>query len=111
MYVTVRRSKHFGGTDEIVRRAQEGLLPTLTALPGFVSYNIFSLEENVVVGITIFDTKAAAEEADKSFVVWAREQELRSLLTGPHEVLSGEVLIHVTEPGVPPPELGGGYGA
>jgi hypothetical protein len=111
MYVTVRRSKHFDGTDEIVRRAKEGLLPTLTAMPGFVSYDIFSLEENVVMGITIFGTQAEAEEANKSFVVWAREQELRSLLTGPHEVLSGEVLIHVTEPGTSFSDLSGGYGA
>ncbi len=109
MYVTVRRSTHVGGTDEIVRRAREGLLPTLTAQPGFVSYSIFSLENNVVMAITLFDNQAAAAEANKSFVVWAREQELRTLLTGPHEVLSGEVVVHVTEPSAPP-ATGGGYG-
>ena len=108
MYVTVRRSTHFGGTDEIVRRAKEGLIPALMRLPGFVSYDIFSLQDNVVIGITIFDSQAAADEANKSFVVWAREQDLRSLLTGPHEVLSGEALIHVTEHDVPPEP--GGYG-
>ena len=80
MYVTVRRSKHFGGTDEIARRAKEGLVPTLKTLPGFVSYDILSLEDNVVMGITIFDNEASAEEANKSFVLWAREQDLRSLL-------------------------------
>ncbi len=96
MYVTVRRSKHFGGTDEIVRRAKESLLPTLTIQPGFVSYHIFSLEDNVVMGITIFDSQAA--------------EDLRSLITGPHEVLSGEVLVHVIEPGAAFPEPGG-YGA
>jgi len=69
------------------------------------------LEDNVVMGITIFDNQAAAEEANKSFVLWAREQDLRSLLTAPHEVLSGEVLVHVTEHEGPLPELGGGYGA
>ena len=108
MYVTVRRSKHFGGSDEIVRRAKEGLIPALMRMPGFVSYDIFSLQENVVLGITIFDNQAAADEANKSFVVWAREQDLRSLLTGPHEVLSGEALVHVTEYDAPPEP--GGYG-
>ncbi len=108
MYVTVRRSKHFGGADEIVRRAKEGLIPALMRMPGFVSYDIFSLEDNVVIGITIFDNQAAADEANKSFVVWAREQDLRSLLTAPHEVLSGEALVHVTKHD-PPPEPGG-YG-
>lgn len=108
MYVTVRRSKHFGGTDEIVRRAREGLIPALMRMPGFVSYDIFSLQENVVIGITIFNNQAEAEEANKSFVVWAREQDLRSLLTGPHEVLSGEALVHVTEHDAPPEP--GGYG-
>ena len=110
MYVTVRHSKHVGGTDEIARRAKEGLVPTLKTLPGFVSYDILSLEENVVMGITIFDNQASAEEANKSFVLWAREQDLRSLLTGPHEVLSGEALVHVVEHGAPSPEPGGGYG-
>ena len=46
MYVTVRRSKHFGGTDEIAQRAREGLVPALKTLPGFVSYDILSLEDN-----------------------------------------------------------------
>jgi hypothetical protein len=110
MYVTVRRSKHFGGTDEIARRAKESLVPTLRRLPGFVSYDILSLEDNVVMGITIFENEASAEEANKSFVLWAREQDLRSLLTGPHEVLSGEALIHVIEHEEPFPESGGGYG-
>ena len=110
MYVTVRRSKHFGGTAEIVQRAMEGLVPTLRTMPGFVSYDIFSLEDNVVMGVTIFDNQAAAEEANKSFVVWAREQDLRSLLTGPHEVLSGEALVHVTEHDEPLLEPYGGYG-
>lgn len=108
MYVTVRRSKHFGGADEIVRRAKEGLIPALMRMPGFVSYDIFSLQENVVIGVTIFDTQAASDEANKSFVVWAREQDLRSLLTGPHEVLSGEALVHVTEHDTP--HEPGGYG-
>src|SRR5260370_7914193 len=72
MYVTVRRSKHFGGTDEIARRARDGLVPTLKTLPGFVSYDILSLEDNVVMGITIFDNKASAEEANKSFVLRLR---------------------------------------
>ena len=65
MYVIARRSKHFGGTDEIVRRAKEGLIPALMRLPGFVSYDIFSLQDNVVMGITIFANQAAAEEANK----------------------------------------------
>jgi hypothetical protein len=108
MYVTVRRSKHFGGADEIVRRANEGLIPALMRMPGFVSYDIFSLQDNVVIGVTIFDDQAAADEANKSFVVRAREQDLRSLLTPPHEVLSGEALVHVTKHD-PPPEPGG-YG-
>ena len=108
MYVIVRRSKHLGRTDEIVRRAKERLIPALMRLSGFVSYDIFSLQENVVMGITIFDNQAAADEANKSFVVWAREQDLRSLLTGPHEVLSGEALVHVTEHDTPYEP--GGYG-
>ena len=61
-----------------------------------------------MLGVTIFDNQAAANEANQSFVVWAREQDLRSLLTGPHEVLSGEALVHVTEHDVPLEP--GGYG-
>jgi len=68
------------------------------------------LENNVVMAITLFDNQTAAAAADKSFVVWACEQELQTLLTGPHEVLSGEVVVHVIEPSAPF-ETGGGYGA
>jgi len=64
MYVTVRRSKHSGGTGEIARRAREGLVPTLKTLPVFLSYDILSLDDNLVMVITIFDNDASAQEAN-----------------------------------------------
>jgi hypothetical protein len=98
MYALVRRGKPlWGKSAEIIRQAREGLLPTLSRLPGFVSYDIMSLPDDTLLATTLFDTKEAADQANQSFVLWVREQELASLFMVPPEPMVGQVLVHVTK--------------
>lgn len=79
MFALVRRGKPLWGKGaEVIRRAREGLLPTLSRLPGFVSYDIMSLPDD-----TLLATKESADQANQPFVIWVREQELASLFVVP----------------------------
>ena|SRR5436309_2388895 len=95
MYVSIRRAKtQEYASDEIVRRASEELLPLLRTVAGFVSYDILMLEDETLMTISVFDSKAAAEKSNQLFVSWAKSFDLSSLVQGTPELLVGEVVFH-----------------
>jgi hypothetical protein len=95
MYVSIRRAKTQDyASDEIVRRVSEDLLPQLRVIPGFVSYDILMLENEALMTISVFDSKAAAEESNQLFVNWAKGFDLASLIQGTPELAVGEVVFH-----------------
>ena len=95
MYVSIRRAKtQEYASDEIVRRASENLLPQIRTIVGFVSYDILMLEDETLMTISVFDSKAAAEESNQLFVNWAKGFDLTSLIQGTPELAVGEVVFH-----------------
>jgi hypothetical protein len=95
MYVSIRRAKAQDyASDEIVRRATEELLPQLRTITGFVSYDILMLEDETLMTISVFDSKAAAKESNQIFVNWAKGFDLASLIQGTPELLVGEIVFH-----------------
>jgi hypothetical protein len=95
MYVSIRRAKTQDyASDEIVRRASEDLLPQIRTLAGFVSYDIVMLEDEALMTISAFDSKAAAEVSNQLFINWAKGFDLTSLIQGTPELLVGEVVFH-----------------
>ncbi len=97
MYALIRIGKPlWGKSGEVIRQARESLLPTLSKLPGFVSYDIISLPDDTLLATTLFETRESADQANHSFVIWVREQELASLFMKPPEAMVGQVFVHVT---------------
>jgi hypothetical protein len=95
MYVSIRRAKAQDyASDEIVRRASEELLPQLRTIAGFVSYVILMLEDETLMTISVFDSKAAANESNQIVVDWAKGFDLTSLIQGTPELSIGEVVFH-----------------
>src|SRR6266571_2839758 len=93
MYVSIRRAKvQDYASDEIVRRASEELLPQLRTIAGFVSYDILMLEDETLMTISAFDSKAALEQSNQLFVNWAKSFDLASLIYGTPELSVGEVV-------------------
>lgn len=93
MYVSIRRAKAQDyASDEIVRRASEELLPQLKTVTGFVSYDIFMLEDETLMTISIFDSKTAIEESNQLFIHWAKSFDLSSLIYGTPELSVGEIV-------------------
>jgi hypothetical protein len=91
MYVAVRQYQTKAGSiDELARRAQQGFVPLMSQVPGFVAYYGVDAGNNVIVTISIFQDQAGAEESNRRAADWVK-QNLAELVQGPPEITAGEV--------------------
>ncbi len=100
MYVSVRwyEMDDPAGVDELMRRVEEGFVPIISKVPGFIAYYALdALDEGgrVVASISIFTDQAGAEESDTVAAEWEMEN-LASLVPDPPESTAGEVRVHKT---------------
>ena len=92
MYAAIRRLRVQPGVfDEVVQRDESGLVPLLRSAPGFVEFDLVQVGADVGVSITIFETQAQAEEANRRAADWVK-QNVAPLVAGPAEIVAvGEV--------------------
>ena len=98
MHAVIRRYKvDRANTDEIIRRAEAGFIPLISAAPGFVSYRIAVADDGDLMTVSVFEDQAGADESVRLAAGWVREH-LAALLPHPPEVISGRVLRREVEP-------------
>jgi Antibiotic biosynthesis monooxygenase len=59
--------------DISIRRSMLGLLPVFRQQPGFVSYQLVKVGERSLVSFSVWETREAAEEANRATADWASE--------------------------------------
>ena len=98
MFATIRRYEAIdqARTSELVKKADETLLPSLSELPGFSGYSLIEAGNGVMSSISFFDTAAHADESSRLASNWVREQKLETALPNPPKITSGEVVVHKT---------------
>jgi hypothetical protein len=98
MFATIRRYESIdqARASELVKKADETLLPSLTELPGFSGYSLIEAGNGVMSSISFFDTSAHADESTRLVSNWVREQKLETALPNPPKITSGEVVVHKT---------------
>jgi hypothetical protein len=98
MFATIRRYEAIdqSRTSELVKKADETLVPSLTELPGFSGYYLIEAGNGVMSSIGLFDTKAHADESTRLASEWVREQKLETALPNAPNITSGEVVVHKT---------------
>ena len=98
MFATIRRYEAIdqARTSELVKKADETLLPSLTELPGFNGYSLIEAGNGVMSSIGLFDTEAQADESTRLASNWVREQKLETAVPNPPKITSGEVVVHKT---------------
>jgi hypothetical protein len=98
MFATIRRYEAIdqARTSELVKKADDTLLPSLTELPGFSGYSLIEAGNGVMSSISFFDTAAHADESSRLASNWVREQKLETALPNPPKITSGEVVVHKT---------------
>jgi hypothetical protein len=93
MYATVRRYEGVTDPAEAGRRVDEGFVPLVKDLPGFVSYHWLDAGGGVMASFSVFEDRAGAEASTDRAAAWVGEN-IASLLPNPPQMTAGEVIAH-----------------
>jgi hypothetical protein len=95
MHATIRRYESIDQSriSELVKKADETLLPSLSELPGFNGYSLIDAGNGVVTSVGFFDTAEQAAESTRVASTWLREQKLDTALPTPPRVTTGKVVV------------------
>ena len=94
-YAIIRR---YSGLDprsaeEVARRVNDGLLPIVSQIPGFLAYCALHTGGDVVASVSIFEDRAGAEESTRQAAAWVK-QHLASLVPNPAQYTAGRVIAY-----------------
>jgi hypothetical protein len=91
MYATIRRYEGVTDPAEAGRRVEEGFVPLISGLPGFVAYYWIDAGDSVMASTSVFEDRAGAEASTETAANWVREN-IAELLPNPPQVTTGEVV-------------------
>ena len=93
MYATVRRYEGVPDPSEAGRQVDEGFIPIISEVPGFVAYYWIDAGDGVMISTSVFEHKEAEEQSNwraGEFVA----QHLAPLLPNPPQITTGEVVAY-----------------
>jgi hypothetical protein len=95
MHATIRRYESIDQSriSELVKKADENLLPSLSELPGFNGYSLIDAGNGVMTSVGFFDTAEQADESTRVASNWLREQKLETALPTPPRITSGKIVV------------------
>ena len=98
MFATIRRyeSVDQSRTSELVKKVDEGLVPSLSELPGFRGYYLIEAGDGVMSSISLFDGSEHAEKSSQVASEWVRKEKLDSALPNPPKITNGEIVVEKT---------------
>jgi hypothetical protein len=94
MYVSMRRYKlNPSKFNEFIKIVKEGFLPIISKGPGFIAYYGIDEGDGVWATVSIFETKAGAEESSRMAADFIKKN-LESFDLGPPEITGGDVVVY-----------------
>ena len=98
MFATIRRYDAIDQerASELVKKADETLVPSLKELPGFNGYFLIEAGNGVMSSIGFYDTAEQADETTRVATEWDREQKLENVLPNAPKITTGEVVVQKT---------------
>jgi hypothetical protein len=91
MYVAVRRYEGVSDSQRVVELVEEGFLPIISEMPGFVAYYNVDAGDGVIVSTSVFEHKDAEEQSSFRAGEFVAEH-LAPLMPNPPQVTAGEVV-------------------
>ncbi len=91
MYVAVRRYEGVTDPKEAGRLVDEGFVPIISEIPGFVAYYWVDAGDGVMVSTSVFEHKDAEEQSTFRAGEFIGEH-LAPLMPNPPQVTAGEVV-------------------
>jgi quinol monooxygenase YgiN len=81
--------------DEVSRRVEEGFVPVIRDMVGFVSYFVLvpSDREDEIVSVSVFEDQQSAEESNRKATEWVA-QNLQELLRPAPEFAEGQIVVY-----------------
>ena len=99
MYISIRKykltSRDAKTRGELTRQINELFLPQISKAPGFVSYYAVDDGSGTLATVSVFETQSGAEESNRQAADFTKKN-LPALVSGPPEIISGEVLASQT---------------
>ena len=97
MYAAVRKYQTApGAVSTLIQRVQEGFVPIIRQVPGFVAYYALDTGNDTVASISVFDDQAGADASTRKAADWVK-QNLADLVQGVPEITAGEVILYKTK--------------
>jgi hypothetical protein len=93
MYVAVRRYEGVTDPQKAGQLVDEGFVPLISEIPGFVAYYWVDAGEGVMVSTSVFEHKDAEEQTNYVAGEFVREH-LAPLLPNPPQITTGEVVAY-----------------
>src|ERR671926_886729 len=93
MHVAVRRYEGVTDPQEAGRLVDEGFVPIISEVPGFVAYYWIDAGDGVMISTSVFEDQPGAEESNRRAADFVQEN-LASLLPNPPQITAGEVVAH-----------------
>ena len=91
MYATVRRYEGVSDPSEAARHINEGFLPIIREVQGFVAYSFVDAGDGVMISTSVFEDQTGAEESTNRAAEYVR-QNMTSILPNPPQITAGEVV-------------------
>ena len=93
MYVAVRRYEGVRDPQKVVQLVEEGFLPIISEMPGFIAYYCVDAGDGVMVTTSVFEHKDAEEQSNFRAGEFTAE-DLGPLVPNPPQVTAGEVVAY-----------------
>ena len=93
MYVAVRRYEGVSDPQKAGQLVDEGFVPIISEMPGFVAHYTVDAGDGVLVGISVFEHKDAEEQSTFRAGEFVAEH-LAPLMPNPPQVTAGEVVAY-----------------
>jgi carotenoid cleavage dioxygenase-like enzyme len=91
MYVAVRRYEGVTDPQKVAQLGEEGFVPIISEMPGFVAHYLVDAGDGVMVAVSVFEHKEAEEQSTFRAGEFVAEHE-PTLLPNPPQVTAGEVV-------------------
>jgi hypothetical protein len=93
MYIAVRRYEGVTNSSEAGRIVDEGFVPIISEMPGFVAYYWVDAGDGVMISTSVFEHKDAEEQSTFMAGEFVAEH-LEPLMPNPPQISAGEVVAY-----------------
>ena len=91
MHTTVRKYEGVADSAEAARKIQQGFVPLISGIPGFIEYFWVDLGQGAMLSISVFEDLAHAIESNQLAAGWVA-MNMPSLLPQASRIESGKVV-------------------